>query len=587
MKKTMFFRSSFALTLACFGVACGSPPPLGSEEENGSGGGSSGLEGSGGSGGPGGPAEGVDAGASSSREEVRELCAAEAPGPRLLRRLTLTELDQVVKNIFPEIVNSADFSGVRLPADSESPLGFSTDAATLLPTQPVVNDLLKSAEAVADAIVDPNVLGSMLPCSADAADATCAGEFVSKYGRRLFRRSLTEEEKSRYVGLFETVSADSDFSTGLKWTITSLFQSPHAFYRSEVGEPNPEGGFDLTPTEIATNLAFTYTGYPPSDELIAKAEAGELTDLGAEAEALLNQDTKLTIRSFFSEWLQYQIIRGKTRDAYEGFELKPEGGDGSELSTSEYMAEETQVYTETMMLGNYTMLDFFTADWSPLNSKLASHYGYGEDEATSLAFVKVTRPEGQGLGVTALGSISASTAHQTHSSPTLRGLHFYEKFLCNEPTEPPEDIPALEEATAEAPEDATTREQFELFHATGTTCKNCHIAFEPFGFAFEEFDEAGVFRTTEKGKPIDAKTTVRFSTGEVEIDGMTELANQAFQNQDMQNCASGMLAAYFLSGAGGQSCAANSLRTQVAQGQISIRQYLLGLAQTEHFRHRE
>lgn len=506
-----------------------------------------------------------------TRAGVRTTCEASRKGARLLRRLTRAELQRTLDDVFPEVVGS--WGGVQLSADPVSHLGFSTDAKVLVVNAPTFKDMLDTAEELAEAVTAPGTLETLLPCVSEA-DRSCAEEFVNLYGLRLFRRPLSETETTRYADYQQSVSERSDFATGTKWALSAMLQSPHAFYRSEIG--SEEGGkHSLSQYEIATNLAYTYGGTTPTPELLAKAADGELSSpdaLRAEAAHLLEDEQNWeTARSFFREWLGYGRALNQTRVD------EPEFAE----TYSELLVQETQIFLDQIMFRGGNVQQLLTADFTTLNGELAAYYGYGNSDATE--FEAVQRPTGQGIGILGQGSMLVTTAHQTETSPTLRGLMFTENFLCVEPIAPPDVIPPLE--SAPGIEDAkTTREKYEIAHTSAPACANCHAGFDPFGFALEHFDETGRYRENEEGETIDASSAVELPDGSThQVDGLESLARLVDETDDIENCVSGLMATYLLSGGGGVNCLAEESRRQLAAGEISLRQFMIDLAATHHF----
>src|SRR5690606_36524217 len=173
--------------------------------------------------------------------------------------------------------------------------------------------LLETAESVADALTGP-ALANLLPCSTSAADAACAAEFISKYGRRLFRRPLRAEEQERYASFFESALAKADFATALKWVVVGLIQSPNAVYRSEIGQDMGGGSRQLTPHEIATELSYIYTSSTPSEALLGAADAGSVGDLDALVhEMLASERGKAALQRFFEGYLAYTSVSSVAR----------------------------------------------------------------------------------------------------------------------------------------------------------------------------------------------------------------------------------------------------------------------------------
>lgn len=505
-----------------------------------------------------------------TREGVRAVCGDSKVGPRLLRRLTRIELENSLRDIFPEV--GAEWGGVELSQDPVSSLGFSTDAKVLVVNGPTFKNMLETAEELADLVTAPDTLSTLLPC-ASSGDVACATEFIQRYGMRLFRRPLSDDELNRYLDYQQSVAGRSDFAGGIKWVLSVMMQSPRAFYRSEIGMP-AAAGHELTQYELATNLAFTYAGTTPSEELLAMAEAGQLTSPEqrmAVAEALLADGSNWEAsREFFRQWLGYRQILNQSRDADPTFAEE----------VSPLLVVETELFLDQILFNRGTAQSMMTANFTALNDRLSSFYGFGA--APTPEFVAVERPADRGLGILAQGSLLAATSHQAETSPTLRGLLYTEKFLCMEPPPPPDIVPPLSEAPG-IDEAKTTREKYELFHGTGG-CANCHQAFDPFGYAFEHFDETGRYRDDEDGEPIDTAAVVTLPDDtQRAIETLGDLSRVVNDTDHVENCISGLMATYFLSGGGGANCLAEESRGRLAAGEITLKEYLVSLAGAPHF----
>jgi len=497
----------------------------------------------------------------------------EAAGEPALRRLTAVELQNTIEDVFPEI--SASWSEVRLGPDPVSEAGFTNDGEMLSVNSQTAQGWLDTAEQVADAVTQSDVLPVLLPCSTAAADASCADTFISTYGKRLFRRPLGEEEKQRYAALHSSVQEQSDFSVATKWTLVGLMQSPHAVYRSEIGVAEGSQRV-LTPYEIATALAYTYSGTTPSDELIAKAENGELDTAEqriAEAHALLDTpEGRQNVHRFINEWIDYERIRGTSKD-----------GVGDFVEASEHMVYETQAFVEEVLYEEDGGVDeLLTANYTMLNEQLASYYGYGQGESGSYA--RVERPADWGVGLLAQGSVLAAHAHMDSSSPTLRGIMVYERILCKEMPPPPADIPPIDPPV---PGEVTTRERYEVQHMQSDECRACHQYSDPTGFSFEHFDAAGRFRADEDGLTIDDSGSIPFSGGIETVDGQADLALALGESEEAQNCVSGLVATYAYGNMHDGQCAITEPQTRLASGEIGLVRYWAELAGTPHFGQRQ
>jgi hypothetical protein len=153
----------------------------------------------------------------------------------------------------------------------------------------------------------------------------------------------------------------------------------------------------------------------------------------------------------------------------------------------------------------------------------------------------------------------------------------------------PAVVPTIE-STNEGKTANTTREKYELNHASPeSVCGKCHAQFEPYGYTFEGFDETGRARTMEDGFPIDTVTDKAPlpEGGTAVFANLDEVSQMVNTSKDIQNCVSGLMAAYMFSGSGGASCVAEEARRKVATGEMSIYDYLIELTKTPHFSQRD
>jgi hypothetical protein len=508
-------------------------------------------------------------------------CNQSRPGAPMLRRLTRQELGNTVSDVFPEIAN--DWGGVQLGPDPSAKTGFANDASTLIVGDNVATKWLATAEDVAKLVIDDGRLATILPCASSGANAACAARFIDEYGPRLFRRPLTADEQSTYGAYHASVASRSNFKMGLKWLIVAMLESPHAMYRSELGEP-PAGGYvagrsyPLTQDQIAAELAYTYGGSTPDDTLRGKASAGMLSApdvLVGEARRLLQTPRGQDIvREFFREWLGYRTVIDKVKTTTKDFDL-----------VKGAMAEETARFIDQVVVTDKGgVKDLLLSPFTVVNGPLLGFYGIGP--ASSADYALVRRPESMSIGILAQGSLLAGNAQTNRSSPTKRGLLLFEKLFCNERPQVPPNVPMLD--TSAPPGAAqTTRERFEKLHASSDFCKSCHLRFDPIGFAFEHFDEVGRYRATENGVAIDAtgKVTRIDEHGDtvtaISFDGLTDLATQAAALPAVTDCVSGYLTTYAYGGV--IDCPAEEQRKALAEGKYGIVEYLVQIAGAPHF----
>lgn len=499
---------------------------------------------------------------------LTQTCPQSNLGRPLLRRLTAAELKTSLEAVFPQAKGqfAVTFS------ESKSPLGFYNDPAVLSAGGHVAEKLLATAEALAGALTADSVLPTLLPCAA-SADRACAQTFLTSVGRRLFRRPLTQAEQDSYLAFFDQQQPALGFKGALRWMAVGLIQSPHAFYRREIGVAQG-GEYQLSQYEIASELSYTFTGTTPSEELLGKAERAELStpdQLAAVASELMSSPAGVEqLHGFFSSWLAYTELPPS----------RPNAPDFAGVSTD--MVQETRKFVEAVVLmGRGGYKELLTAPTSNPSAKLAAFYGF---PAPASDYAAVTRPGGEGIGILAQGSVLASHSHEAASSPTLRGLLVFERLLCGTRPEVPPNVPTL---VAASPGVKTTRQRYEEQHmAAGGPCPACHRNFDPLGFALEHYDEAGRYRTDEAGLPINSTGTANDGGVPVfDFTGEEDLSSNLAALDKVGVCTSGYLAAYAF--ANSVPCLGETRRPDFVAGRLGFADYLASLATEPTFTRRK
>ena len=500
-------------------------------------------------------------------------CSGPANGSPSLRLLTSTEIQNTLSDVFPEVKGMWTAS---LPANNISQHGFDNDGSAQVGAQRA-GAVLDAALSVATALVG-TPLATLLPCSTGAADHACAETFLNKYGQRLFRRPLTTAEHDRYLSFFDTSKGKSDFKTALKWMTVALIQSPNALYRSEIGTVS--GGMrQLSNYEIATELAYTFTGTTPSDSLLAMAGSGSLGNLTTLAQSMLATDAgKQMLQRFFEQYLAISSVVSLQKPNISTF-----------ASVSDDMVQETHAFINQVVFQNAGGLtDLLTGNTTNPSRALATYYGTGNAytggfPTPSADYASVTRPAALGVGLLSQGAFLATHAGSETSSPTQRGLFIYYKLFCQPHLMPPPNVPPLDTMTVMTGVN-TTRDRYEKLHAQGN-CAGCHKVFDPIGFGFEHFDEGGRYRAKEGTYDINSTGMITAPDGSTinftdEKDLMMAVATQPIIHQ----CLSAYLAAYAYGS--DEACLGASQVTALQSGAIGIAEAFARLASEPHFTQR-
>jgi hypothetical protein len=492
-------------------------------------------------------------------------------GSPAFRLMTRTEFDNTINDIFPSVKGMWTDS---LPANITVASGFDNDAGALVGNQ-MASNLLDTALSIATAVTGSG-LQNILSCASTTKDHACAKTYVDQIGARLFRRSLTSTEETRYLTFFDTGLAASDFPTALKWVTVGLIQSPNSIYRSEIGTVQADGTRKLTPTELATELAYTFSGTTPTADLLAQFAGTSNPDPSTVAASLLQTaNGQEVIQHFFEEYLTYTGTAAVTRTLTDN----PSPGFADVAAD---MLQETRSFVSNVVLtGGGSIADLLTSNKTYPSANLAKYYGFptpGSDGS-------VTRPSGQGIGILAQGSFLSTHANTGYSSPTQRGLFPYYRLMCQPKLTPPNNVPPITDSDTQAA--TTTRQLYETTHLAGNnTCKSCHAFFDPIGFGFENFDQGGRYRTTQNGQTIDPSGQALDPNGNVlfTFTDQADLAQKLATQLESSECFAAYMATYAFGST--DACLGPSSAQGLNDGSTSIVKAFAALASEKNFTQR-
>ena len=502
-------------------------------------------------------------------------------GRRTLRRLTNAEFEATIRTTFG--LDTKQWAGLTVPPDRGSADGFNNNVDSLKVSNEYAIGASESGKRVAALITDSAVLGKLLPCST-AGDGACAGTFLDTIGAQLYRRPLAATEKARFMALFDKVSKGADFKTFVYWATATMLQSPNVIYRSELGEPDGAGRFKLSPYEVASELAYNFTGQPPTAELLALAAGNKLStpdEIEAAARALVMDGTTIkpgfreVFLKFSEQWLGLSGLSNLKKDSMAFPDYNNQVQDA--------LGEETRQFVSAVVLEDKGTVDkLFTAPYTVVNPLLAKFYGFPAGTGTD--FARVNRPADWGIGLLAQGSILSVKANSLKTSPTKRGHLIRTNIMCGVVPPPPPTVAELPPPT----EGETTRQRYEKLHAPDPACSACHVKMDPVGFAFEHLDATGRFRAKEGKFDIDdSGVLTETSKGDLKFKGANELATILSTLPEVADCMGSYMAAYtFGVSQENASCLVRSVMGELKSGK-SLLDYYLRLSRADHFRIRQ
>jgi len=365
-------------------------------------------------------------------------------------------------------------------------------------------------------------LGGTRP-TATAAEEQCARQILSRLARRAYRRPVTDAEMRPLLAFYEDGRKEGSFDRGIQRGLERILASPLFIFRVEQDPASLAAGAPhrLTDVEIASRLSFFLWSSIPDEALLQRAERGTLQQPAAfDAQItrmLADPKSSALIANFAGQWLQLRNVRSVQPNT----NLFPDFDDNLRRS----MRRETELLFESIVREDRSVLDLLRADYTYLDERLARHYGVPNIYGSQFRRVAVTDDQRRGL----LGhaSILAVTSHAERTSPVLRGKWVLENLLGLIVPPPPEDVPPLVAKDGEAPK--TLRAQMEA-HRANPVCASCHKLMDPIGFALENFDAVGSWRTKEPAGPIDASGQLADGS---KVDGVVALRNAILARPDV------------------------------------------------------
>ena len=350
--------------------------------------------------------------------------------------------------------------------------------------------------------------------SGPATERACASQILGRLARRAYRQPVGAAEMAPILEFYDAARSRGTFEAGIQRGLQRILASPRFAFRVERDPAGAAPGtvHPVSGVELASRLSFFLWSSIPDEPLLRAAAQGALAQ-----PAVLEQQVRrmladpradALVSNFAGQWLQLRNVRSvqPNSDEFPDFD--------DQLRQS--FRRETELLFGSIVKEDRNVLDLLRADYTFVNERLARHYGipgvYGS------RFRRVPVSQDARRGILGQGSMLAVTSHAERTSPVLRGKWVLENLLGLPVPPPPPDVPTLK-GNAEGQKPKTLREQMAE-HRTEPVCASCHRVMDPVGFALENFDAVGAWRTTEPGGPIDASGQLADGT---KVDGVVTL----------------------------------------------------------------
>jgi hypothetical protein len=353
--------------------------------------------------------------------------------------------------------------------------------------------------------------------AAPAEETACATKILSTLGRLAYRRPVDKTTLSTLMDFYQRGRAgNGSFDNGIESVLQFILASPEFLIRFEADPKNlaPSSVYRLDDLALASRLSFFLWSSIPDDQLLTIAAQGKLKDpvvLEQQVKRMLaDARSKTLITNFAEQWLHLRNLKNSGPD----LQAFPDFDD----NLRQAMKEETTLFFDSIMREDRSVVDLLNADYTFVNERLARHYGirnvYGSQ------FRRINVPSDARRGLLGQGSILTVTSYPNRTSPVERGKWILTNLIGVPPQPPPPNVPPLEETSSDG-KVLSLRERMEK-HRANPVCAGCHRLMDPIGFALENFDGVGHWRTSEDGARIDT-SGVLFNGARVNgVDGLRQ-----------------------------------------------------------------
>jgi hypothetical protein len=490
-----------------------------------------------------------------------------------VRRLTRREYNNTVRDLLGD--TTAPAKGFVVDDRRDLFDNNATAAVTALSASQYAD----AADSLARTAVSSR-LAMIAPCAAAKPDDACARDFIASFGKRAYRRPLTDAEQQRLFALFGSarVAQAGDFAGGLRVVLTAMLQSPHFINHVERGSSarDAAGSVALTPYEVAARLSYFLWNTMPDAALTAAADAGKLNapaDVEAQAARMLaDPRARDAVLAFFQQWLSLDKVDQLDRDA----KLFPMWSAGLRSS----LRKETEAFAQYVMWqGDAKLTTLYQAPYSFVNATLGKLYDLNGTTGDALARADLDGTRRSGL--LTQGSLLAIAAHYDQTSPVHRGLQVRQSFLCEQVPLPP---PNVNVSVPQLDAKLTTRQRYDQ-HRTDPYCASCHTLLDPLGLGFENYDAIGRYRATENGVAVDASGQI---SGSQDLDGKfvgaVDLAGRLARSPEAHACMARQWLVYGTGAAGADAaCAAGRLGADFTAAGTDIKKLIVAVTRSDAF----
>ena len=341
----------------------------------------------------------------------------------------------------------------------------------------------------------------------NGSNEACATRILTTLARRAYRRPVTDADVAPLMEFFrEGIANPAEaglhvaFDEGIQRAIRRLLVSPEFLMRVERDPAGAKPGtpYRLSDIELASRLSFFLWSSIPDDELLSVAERGQLRNasvLGAQVKRMLaDRRSEAFVTNFAGQWLFLRNLQAVVPVQV----IFPDFDD----TLRQAFRRETELFFESLVREDRSVLDLLRADYTFLNERLARHYGIPNVKGSHFRRVSLGA-DSHRSGILGQGSILTVTSYPDRTSPVVRGKWILENLLGTPPPPPIPNVGDLKPTSGDGIV-LSMRQRMEQ-HRRSPVCASCHAMMDPLGLSLENFDAVGKWRTLgESSASIDA-----------------------------------------------------------------------------------
>ncbi len=351
-----------------------------------------------------------------------------------------------------------------------------------------------------------------------AEELPCARKILSTLARQAYRRPITESDTETLLSLYQAGRNAGTFDDGIERALQLIIAHPEFVFRTEDAPANAKPGqpYRVSDLELATRLSFFLWSTGPDDELMNLAAQNKLRNpvvFEQQVRRMVSDPrSHELVKNFAGQWLQLRTLRSSTPEGV----IYPDFDD----NLRQAFRTEAEMFFDSIVREDRSVIDLLNADYTFVNERLAVQYGIPNVYGSQFRRVKLDGDLDVRRGLLGKGSFELVTSVADRTSPVQRGKWVLTNILGVIPPDPPPGVPQLKETgNGGAPVEQTMRQRMEE-HRANPACASCHKMMDPIGFALENFDGVGTWRTKQLGQKLDASGQLTDGT---KINGVVDL----------------------------------------------------------------